>query len=163
MSKRAIMLFLAFVCAVAGFAMANNLLGTRLHTVSVGAKDEFYAAPSVTAERFSGFRTGEEVTVLEQLVMEKPTAVVMRENMLAEGGDRTRYRLVKGAAYRLEEPQLKKANSPCVIRVRTDKGEEALLTLPKSAVKPVDEGTWLRVRSPGSGAEAWLLSKTGWY
>lgn len=163
MSKRTVMLLLAFICAAAGFVMANNILGTRLHTISVGAKDEFYAAPSVTAERCGGFAAGEELLVLEQALMEKPTAVIMQENLLAEDDAGTKYKLVKGAAYQIEDPQMQKANSPCLLKVWTVKGEQVVLAVPKSKVQPVDEGTWLRVRSQKSKAEGWLLSKTQWY
>lgn len=163
MSKRTVMLLLAFLCAAAGFIMANNILGTRLHTVSVSAADEFYAAPSVTAARCSAFSAGEELTVLEQVVMEAPTAVIMQDNLLAEDESKTKYKLVKGAAYQIEDPQLQKANSPCLIKVQTTGGKQAVLSVPKAAVKPVDEGTWLRVRSTKSGEEGWLLSKTQWY
>lgn len=163
MSQRMVMLLLAFLCAVAGFIMANNILGTRLHTVSVGAADEFYIAPSVTAARCNAFSAGEELTVLEQVIMEAPTAVIMQDNLLAEDESKTKYKLVKGAAYQLENSQLQKANSPCLIKVQTTGGGQAVLSVPKAAVKPVDEGTWLRVRSPKSGEEGWLLSKTQWY
>lgn len=163
MSKRAVMLLLAFLCAAAGFIMANNILGTRLHTVSASTADDFYAAPSVTAARCSAFSAGEELTVLEQIVMEKPTAVIMQDNLLAEDESRTKYKLVKGAVYQLEAAQLDKANNPCLIKIKTTKGEQAVLSVPKAMVKPVDEGTWMRVRSPKSGEEGWLLSKTQWY
>lgn len=163
MSKRTVMLLLAFFCAVAGFIMANNILGTRLHTVSAGAQDEFYTAPSVTAARCSVFSVGEELTVMEQVVMEKPTAVIMQDNLLAEDESKTKYKLTKGAAYQIEDAQLEKANSPCLIKIKTTKGEQAVLSVPKAIVKPVDEGIWLRVRSPKSDEDAWLLSKTKWY
>lgn len=163
MSKRTVLLLLAFLCAAAGFIMADNILGTRLHTVSVSVADEFYDAPSVTAARCSAFSAGEELTVLEQVVMEKPTAVIMQDNLLAEDESKTKYKLVKGAVYQLEAAQLDKANSPCLIKVQTTGGGQAVLSVPKAAVKPVDEGTWLRVRSPQSGEEGWLLSRTQWY
>lgn len=163
MSQRTVMLLSAFICAAAGFIMATNIFGVRQRTVSVGANDAFYAAPSVTAERVSSFSQGEELASLERVAFDKPTAVIMREDLLVEDDGGTKYKLLRGAAYQIEDARLQKPNNPCVIRVRTTKGAQALLEMPKTAVKPVDEGVWLRVRSPETGEEAWLLSKTNWY
>ncbi len=163
MNQRTVMLLLAFVCAVAGFAVAGNIFGVRQRTVNVGADANLYSAPSVTAEPMSGFNPGEEAAVLERLAMDKPTAVIIQEDLLLEDESGTKYKLVRGAAYQIEDARLQKPNSPCVIRVRTTKGEQALLEVPKTAAKPVDEGVWLRVRSSKTGKEAWALSKTNWY
>lgn len=55
-----------------------------------------------------------------------------------------------------------KANTLCVIEVQTTKGATAKLEVDKALLQPVDEGTWLQVRSKG-GAAAWVRVQSKWY
>ena len=43
------MIFLVVLATLAGFVMANNILGTRIRTITVRDGDSFYVEPSVTA------------------------------------------------------------------------------------------------------------------
>lgn len=164
MSKKSCVLLLALCCAVAGFIMANNILGVRLRTVSVRAGDAFYAEPSVTAASMSAnFQPGDELLVLDKLEMQQPTAVKMAKDLLLEGEDRVRYKLAEGAFYRLSAANLEKSGASCVVEVRTEAGETARLEIPKEAALPVDEGVWLKVRKQGTTTEAWLRKQTQWF
>ena len=62
----------------------------------------------------------------------------------------------------LVESRMDKANTPCVIEVQTVNGATAKLEVDKTLLQPVDEGTWLQVRSKG-GAGAWVRVQSKWY
>ena len=56
------MIFLVVLATLAGFVMANNILGTRIRTITVRDGDSFYVEPSVTAmSATSLFQVGEEL------------------------------------------------------------------------------------------------------
>ena len=138
MSKRTIMVILVILATLAGFVMANNILGTRIRTITVRDGDALYVEPSVTVmSATSIFHVGEELLVLDKLE--------------------------QGAVYKLSKANLDKPAAPCLVQVKTKKGLMVELEVPKDAAVPVDEGTWLRLRKKNDKTEAWLRSKTQWY
>ena len=84
------------------------------------------------------------------------------QTKIVEDKNRTKYQLREGDAYKLAEARMDKANTPCVIEVQTTKGATAKLEVDKALLQPVDEGTWLQVRSKG-GAGAWVRVQSKWY
>ena len=164
MSKRTIMLILVVLVTLAGFAMANNILGTRIRTVTVRDGDALYVEPSVTAmSATSLFHVGEELLVIDRLELKQPTALKMQKSLLLEDKEHTKYKLEAGAVYKILKAQLDKPGSPCIVQVKTTKGLVVELEVPKEAAAPVDEGTWLRLRKEDDKNEVWLRSKTQWY
>ena len=72
MSRRTIMLVMVILCTLAGFVVANNILGTRIRTITVRDGDALYAEPSVTAmSATSLFQVGEELLVVDKLELNK--------------------------------------------------------------------------------------------
>ena len=164
MSKRSIMLILVVLATLAGFVMANNILGTRIRTVTVRDGDALYVEPSVTVmSATSLFQVGEELLVVDKLEFKQPTAVKMVKSLLLEDSEHTKYKLEQGAVYKLVKAQLDKPGAPCIVQVKTTKGLMAELEVPKEAAVPVDEGTWLKLRRKDDKAEAWLRQQTKWY
>ena len=164
MSKRTLMIVLALLCTLAGFVMANNLLGTRIRTVTVHDGDALYVEPSVTAmSATSLFQVGEELVVVDKLELKQPTALKMQKSLLLEDKEHTKYKLEQGAVYKIAKAQLDKPATPCVVQVKTTKGLMVELEVPKDAAVAVDEGTWLKVRKKQEKTEAWLRQQTKWY
>lgn len=164
MSKRTIMVILVILATLAGFVMANNILGTRIRTITVRDGDALYVEPSVTVmSATSLFHVGEELLVLDKLELNKPTAIKMVKSILLEDAEHTKYKLEQGAVYKLSKANLDKPAAPCLVQVKTKKGLMVELEVPKDAAVTVDEGTWLRLRKKNDKTEAWLRSKTQWY
>lgn len=164
MNKRTMMIFLVVLATLAGFVMANNILGTRIRTITVRDGDSFYVEPSVTAmSATSLFQVGEELLVVDKLELKQPTALKMQKSLLLEDKEHTKYKLEQGAVYKIAKAQLDKPATPCVVQVKTTKGLMVELEVPKDAAVPVDEGTWLKVRKKKEKTEAWLRSKTQWF
>ena len=164
MNKRTMMIFLVVLATLAGFVMANNILGTRIRTITVRDGDSFYVEPSVTAmSATSLFQVGEELLVVDKLELKQPTAIKMVKPLLLEDAEHTKYKLEPGAVYKIAKTQLDKPAAPCIVQVKTTKGLLVALAVPKDAAVPVDEGTWLRLRKKDDKSEAWQRSKTQWY
>ena len=164
MSKRTIMVILVILATLAGFVMANNILGTRIRTITVRDGDALYVEPSVTVLSASSlFHVGEELLVVDKLELTKPTAIKMVKSILLEDAEHTKYKLEQGAVYKLSKANLDKPAAPCLVQVKTKKGLMVELEVPKDAAVTVDEGTWLRLRKKNDKTEAWLRSKTQWY
>lgn len=164
MSKRTIMIVLTMLCTLVGFFMANNILGARIRTITVHDGDALYAEPSVTAMSCTSlYNVGEELLVIDKLELVQPTAIKMQKSLLLEDKEHMKYKLEAGAFYKIAKANLEKPASPCVVQVKTTKGLQVELEVPKEAAVPVDEGTWLRVRKKDDKQEAWLRSKTKWY
>ena len=164
MSKRTIMVILVILATLAGFVMANNILGTRIRTITVRDGDALYVEPSVTVmSATSIFHVGEELLVLDKLELNKPTAIKMVKSILLEDAEHTKYKLEQGAVYKLSKANLDKPAAPCLVQVKTKKGLMVELEVPKDAAVTVDEGTWLRLRKKNDKTEAWLRSNTQWY
>ncbi|MGM9529100.1 MAG: hypothetical protein ACI3XC_06785 [Phascolarctobacterium sp.] len=164
MSKRTLMIILVILATLAGFVMANNILGTRIRTITVRDGDALYVEPSVTAmSATSLFKVGEELLVIDKLELNKPTAIKMLKPLLLEDKEHTKYKLEQGAVYKIHNAQLAKPGAPCVVQVKTTKGLVVELEVPKEAAVPVDEGTWLKLRKKDEKNEVWLRSKTQWY
>ena len=164
MSKRTLMIILVLIATLAGFVMANNILGTRIRTITVRDGDAIYVEPSVTAmSATSLFQVGEELMVIDKLELNKPTAIKMLKPLLLEDKEHTKYKLEQGAVYKILNAQLGKAGAPCVVQVKTTKGLVVELEVPKEAAAPVDEGTWLKLRKKDEQNEVWLRSKTQWF
>ena len=164
MSKRTLMIILVVLATLAGFVMANNILGTRIRTVTVRDGDALYVEPSVTVmSATSLFQVGEELLVVDKLEFKQPTAVKMVKSLLLEDSEHTKYKLEQGAVYKLVKAQLDKPGAPCIVQVKTTKGLMAELEVPKEAAVPVDEGTWLKLRRKDDRTEAWLRQQTKWY
>lgn len=164
MSKRTVMLILTVLCTLAGFFMANNILGARIRTITVHDGAALYAEPSVTAMSCTSlYNVGEELLVIDRLELKQPTALKMQKSLLLEDKEHTKYKLEAGAVYKILKAQLDKPSTPCIIQVKTTKGLVVELEVPKEAAVPVDEGTWLKVRKKGEKEEAWLRQKTQWY
>lgn len=164
MSKRTLMIILVVLATLAGFVMANNILGTRIRTVTVRDGDALYVEPSVTVmSATSLFQVGEELLVVDKLEFKQPTAVKMVKSLLLEDAEHTKYKLEQGAVYKLVKAQLDKPGAPCIVQVKTTKGLMAELEVPKEAAVPVDEGTWLKLRRKDDRTEAWLRQQTKWY
>lgn len=164
MSKRTLMIILVVLATLAGFVMANNILGTRIRTVTVRDGDALYVEPSVTVmSATSLFQVGEELLVVDKLEFKQPAAVKMVKSLLLEDAEHTKYKLKQGAVYKLVQAQLDKPGAPCIVQVKTTKGLMAELEVPKEAAVPVDEGTWLKLRRKDDKAEAWLRQQTKWY
>ena len=164
MSKRTLMIILVVLATLAGFVMANNILGTRIRTVTVRDGDALYVDPSVTVMSATPlFQVGEELLVVDKLEFKQPTAVKMVKSLLLEDAEHTKYKLEQGAVYKLVKAQLDKPGAPCIVQVKTTKGMLVELAVPKDAVVPVDEGTWLRLRKKDDKSEVWQRSKTQWY
>ena len=89
-------------------------------------------------------------------------AVKVLQTKIVEDKNRTKYQLREGDVYKLVESRMDKANTPCVIEVQTVNGATAKLEVDKTLLQPVDEGTWLQVRSKG-GAGAWVRVQSKWY
>ncbi|MEE1230046.1 MAG: hypothetical protein UHM56_02945 [Phascolarctobacterium sp.] len=142
MSKRTIMVILVILATLAGFVMANNILGTRIRTITVRDGDALYVEPSVTVmSATSIFHVGEELLVLDKLELNKPTAIKMVKSILLEDAEHTKYKLEQGAVYKLSKANLDKPAAPCLVQVKTKKGLMVELEVPKDAAVPVDEGT----------------------
>lgn len=152
----------ALLCLLAGFAIGMNILGLKDRSYSVKEGDCFYKEPSVTAQLADSFSKGEELDVTDKLELAAPTAVKVLQTKIVEDKNRTKYQLREGDVYKLTEARLDKANTPCVIEVQTVKGATAKLEVDKTLLQPVDEGTWLQVRSKG-GAGAWVRVQSQWY
>ena len=164
MSRRTIMLVMVILCTLAGFVVANNILGTRIRTITVRDGDALYTEPSVTAmSAASLFQVGEELLVVDKLELNKPTALKMQKSLLLEDKEHTKYKLEQGAVYKIKNAQLAKPAAPCIVEVKTTKGLVVELAVPKDTAVPVDEGSWLRLRKKDAKTEAWLRSKTQWY
>lgn len=156
------MCILTALCVFLGFAMSINLLGAKQKTYTVRAGDVFYEEPGVTMAQAKGFAVGESLSVTDSLELDKPTAVVADKDVLVEDKEQTKYQLRRGATYKVAEAQLSKPNAGCVLEVETTKGQTAKIEVEKSALRPVDEGTWLRVRSRDN-KEAWVRIASKWY
>ena len=164
MSRRTLLIILVILATLAGFVMANNILGTRIRTITVRDGDVLYVEPSVTAmSATSLFQVGEELLVMDKLELHKPTAIKMLKPLLLEDKEHTKYKLEAGDVYKILKAQLDKPGSPCIVQVKTTKGLVVELEVPKEAAVPVDEGTWLRLRKKDDKNEVWLRSKTQWY
>lgn len=168
MSKKTILMMLAFLCAVTGFMAANNILGTHIRTITVADGDAFYAEPSVTAaSSTANFNVGDKLLVGEKLELKQPTAAVMKKSLLIEDKEKTKYKLEAGAAYKIADANLSKntgkPDSLCVLEMKTTTGALVKLKVKKADVLPVDEGTWIKVRKKDSDREGWLRIKTQWY
>lgn len=159
MSNKLVMRIAALLCLLAGFAIGMNIFGLKY---SVKEGDSFYSQPSVTAQPAGGFAKGEELDVTDKLELAEPTAVKVLQTKIVEDKNRTKYQLREGDVYKLAEARMDKANTPCVIEVQTTKGATAKLEVDKALLQPVDEGTWLQVRSKG-GAGAWVRVQSKWY
>lgn len=94
MSKRTIMVILVILATLAGFVMANNILGTRIRIITVRDGDALYVEPSVTVLSASSlFHVGEELLVVDKLELTKPTAIKMVKSILLEDAEHTKYKL----------------------------------------------------------------------
>ena len=83
MSRRTLLILLVILATLAGFVMANNILGTRIRTITVRDGDALYVEPSVTAmSATSLFQVGEELLVMDKLELHKPTAIKMLKPLL---------------------------------------------------------------------------------
>lgn len=162
MSNKLVMRIAALLCLLAGFAISMNIFGLKDRSYSVKEGDSFYIQPSVTAQPAGGFAKGEELDVTDKLELAVPTAVKVLQTKIVEDKNRTKYQLREGDVYKLAEARMDKANTPCVIEVQTTKGATAKLEVDKALLQPVDEGTWLQVRSKG-GAGAWVRVQSKWY
>ena len=162
MSNKLVMRIAALLCLLAGFAIGMNIFGLKDRSYSVKEGDSFYSQPSVTAQPAGGFAKGEELDVTDKLELAEPTAVKVLQTKIVEDKNRTKYQLREGDVYKLAEARMDKANTPCVIEVQTTKGATAKLEVDKALLQPVDEGTWLQVRSKG-GAGAWVRVQNKWY
>lgn len=159
MSNKLVMRIAALLCLLAGFAIGMNIFGLKY---SVKEGDSFYSRPSVTAQPAGGFAKGEELDVTDKLELAEPTAVKVLQTKIVEDKNRTKYQLREGDVYKLAEARMDKANTPCVIEMQTTKGTTDKLEVDKALLQPVDEGTWLQVRSKG-GAAAWVRVQSKWY
>lgn len=162
MSNKLVMRIAALLCLLAGFAIGMNIFGLKDRSYSVKEGDSFYSQPSVTAQPTGGFAKGEELDVTDKLELAEPTAVKVLQTKIVEDKNRTKYQLREGDVYKLAEARMDKANTPCVIEVQITKGATAKLDVDKALLQPVDEGTWLQVRSKG-GAGAWVRVQSKWY
>lgn len=163
MSNKLVMRIAAVLCLLAGFAIGMNIFGLKDKSYSVKDGDSFYSQPSVTAQPAGGFAKGEELDVTDKLELAEPTAVKVLQTKIVEDKKRTKYQLREGDVYKLAEARMDKANTPCVVEVQTTtKGATAKLEVDKALLQPVDEGTWLQVRSKG-GAAAWVRVQSKWY
>lgn len=162
MSNRLVTGIAALLCLLAGFAIGMNIFGLKDRSYSVKNDDCFYKQPSVTAQAAGGFAKGEELDVTDKLELAAPTAVKVLQTKIVEDKNRTKYQLREGDVYKLAEARMDKANTPCVIEVQTTKGAIAKLEVDKALLQPVDEGTWLQVRSK-DGAGAWVRVQSRWY
>lgn len=163
MQNKWLMCILSALCVFLGFAISFNLLGVKNKTYTVRAGDVFYEEPSVTAAQAKGFAVSETLQVTDTLELDKPTAVVAARDVLVDDKDKTKYQLRQGATYKVADAQLAQANAPCVLNVETTKGKAARIEVEKSALQPVDEGSWLRVRARDGSAQAWVRVKSRWY
>lgn len=162
MSNKLVMRIAALLCLLAGFAIGMNIFGLKDRSYSVKEGDCFYKEPSVTAQPAGGFAKGEELDVTDKLEISVPTAVKVLQTKIVEDKNRTKYQLRESDVYKLAEARMDKANTPCVIEVQTTKGATAKLEVDKALLQPVDEGTWLQVRSKG-GTAAWVRVQSKWY
>lgn len=162
MSNKLVMRIAALLCLLTGFAIGMNIFGLKDRSYSVKEGDSFYSQPSVTAQPAVGFAKGEELDVTDKLEISAPTAVKVLQTKIVEDKNRTKYQLREGDVYKLAEARMDKANTLCVIEVQTTKGATAKLEVDKALLQPVDEGTWLQVRSK-SGAAAWVRVQSKWY
>lgn len=162
MSNKLVMRIAALLCLLAGFAIGMNIFGLKDRNYSVKEGDCFYKEPSVTAQPADSFSKGEELDITDKLELAAPTVVKVLQTKIVEDKNRTKYQLREGDVYKLAEARMDKANTPCVIEVQTTKGATAKLEVDKALLQPVDEGTWLQVRSKG-GAGAWVRVQSKWY
>lgn len=163
MQNKWLMCILSALCVFLGFAISFNLFGVKNKTYTVRAGDVFYEKPSVTVAQAKGFAVSETLKVTDSVELAKPTAVQAKKDILIDDKDKTKYQLRKGATYKVTDAQLSQANAPCVLDVETTKGNTAKIEVEKSALQPVDEGTWLRVRARDGSAQAWVRVKSRWY
>lgn len=163
MQNKWLMCILSALCVFLGFAISFNLFGVKNKTYTVRAGDVFYEEPSVTAAQAKSFAVSETLQVTDTLELDKPKAVVAAKDVLVDDKDKTKYQLKAGAAYKVADAQLAKANAPCILEVETTKGVTAKIEVEKSDLRPVDEGTWLRVRARDGSALAWVRVKSKWY
>ncbi len=162
MQNKWTMCILTALCVFLGFAISFNLFGTKNKTYTVRAGDVFYKEPSVIAAQVQGFSVGESLQVTSSVELKRPTAAIAARDILVEDKDKTKYQLRAGAAYKIADAQLAKANAPCMLDVETTKGAAAKIEVDKSALRPVDEGSWLHVRDNGE-MQAWVRVKSEWY
>lgn len=153
----AISFFVGFAIAVAAFLL-------RPAMVTIQDNSVVYAEPSIIAREISDkFTANTQAVILEKVKMDKPTAVVVLQDVVIDGEASTKYRLKKGATYKIIQANLNKANEPCVIEVATTKHEKVELKISKGDAEPINEGSWLHIREKNGDAEGWIRSKTQWY
>lgn len=162
MQNKWTMCILTALCVFLGFAISINLLGVKQKTYTVRSGDVFYEEPAVTMAQAQSFPVGTSLRVVDSLELKQPTAVAAARDLLVEAKDKTRYQLRRGAVYKLAEARLAQPNAPCVLEVETTKGQTARLEVEKSALLPLNEGTWLQVRS-NDNKQAWVRIASQWY
>lgn len=162
MKQSIIMKILSVICLVVGFTLAVTIFGIHTKNMVVTTEDKFYTAPSITAE-MENFAVGEELFIVQIVNFIKPTAVKMAKDVILEGDSAVKYKLSQGEFYEIYDGQMQKANLPCILQVITTKEQEVHLSVPKSAVLPVNEGQWLQVKQVHGDKTAWLCNKSKWY
>lgn len=164
MKNKLINIILGILCLVVGFAVGVQVFGPKDKTYTVKNGDSFYAQPSVTAAVCTdSFVIGQQLEVIGRVELAQPQAVKMTKDLLVDGKDRMKYQLHQGGVYKVAAAHLDKANSPCVLEVETLQGETAQIEVEKSALQPVDEGSWLNVRNAKTKAEGWVRVESKWY
>ena len=87
----AISFFVGFAIAVAAFLL-------RPAMVTIQDNSVVYAEPSIIAREISDkFTANTQAVILEKVKMDKPTVVVMLQDVVIDGEASTKYRLKKGA------------------------------------------------------------------
>lgn len=162
MQNKWMMCILTSLCVFLGFALSINLLGVKQKSYTVRSGDVFYAEPAVTMAQTQSFPVGTSLRVTDSVELKQPTAVIAAKDVLVEAKDKTKYQLRSGAVYKLAEARLAQPNAPCVLEVETTKGQTARIEVEKSALLPVNEGTWLQVRS-NDNKKAWVRIASQWY
>ena len=164
MKNKLINIILGVLCLAVGFAVGVNVFGPKDRTYTVKGGDSFYAQPSVTAAACTdNFVIGQQLEVIGRAEMAQPKAVRMTKDLLVDGKDRMKYQLHQGGVYKVAAAQMDKANSPCLLEVETLQGDTAQIEVEKSALVPVDEGSWLNVRNAKTKAEGWVRVESRWY
>lgn len=164
MRLKSFTIILSCICLIAGFILSVNLFGLKTRSYTVQADDIFYVQPTVTADVCKDdFKTGSELVVIERIELMTPTAVKMAKDLMVEDAERVKYKLCQGDIFKLLDAAWDKGNNPCIIEVETIKGQKVNLKVDKSAVLPLDEGVWLKVKNSQSKTSAWVCIKTKWY